>query len=32
MLVWQAISREMTLISKDRKFKNFTHFDLNLLW
>lgn len=32
MLVWQAISRGMGLISKDRAFKKFVSTGLNLLW
>ena len=32
MLIWQAISRGMGLISKDRAFKKFVPTGLNLLW
>ena len=32
MLIWQAISREMILISKDHEFKKFHQFGLKLLW
>ena len=32
MLIWQSISRDMALISKDHEFKKFTKFGLRLLW
>ena len=32
MLIWQAISRGMALISKDSAFKKFVPTGLNLLW
>jgi len=32
MLIWQSISRDMVLISKDHEFKKFTRFGLRLLW
>ena len=32
MLVWQAISRNLTLISGDSQFKNFKKDGLKLLW
>ncbi len=32
MLIWQSISRNMGLISKDREFRKFTQFGLKLLW
>ncbi len=32
MLIWQSIARDMSLISRDREFKKFTHFGLKLYW
>ncbi len=32
ILIWQAISRNMGLISKDHEFKKFTQLGLKLLW
>lgn len=32
MLIWQSISRNMGLISKDREFRKFTQLGLKLLW
>lgn len=32
MLIWQAIDREMTLVSSDREFEKFRTDGLNLLW
>ena len=32
MLIWQSISRDLVLISKDKEFKNFLPFGLKLLW
>lgn len=32
MLIWQAISRKMVLISKDSNFKRFRKDGLKLLW
>lgn len=32
MLIWQAISRKMTLISGDREFERFKADGLKLLW
>ncbi len=32
MLIWQAISRKMTLISRDPEFKKFAKDGLKLLW
>ena len=32
MLIWQAISREMVLVSGDPEFKRFTGDGLRLLW
>ena len=32
MLIWQSISRDMILISKDRAFKKFVEFGLKVLW
>ena len=32
MLIWQSITRNFALISKDREFKKFTDFGLKLLW
>ncbi len=32
MLVWQCISRDMTMISRDSEFPMFVPFGLKLLW
>ncbi len=32
MLIWQAIDRDMTLVSRDREFKKFKADGLRLLW
>jgi PIN domain nuclease of toxin-antitoxin system len=32
MLVWQAIQRNLTIISKDRKLELFTEFGLTIYW
>lgn len=32
MLIWQAIQREMILVSGDAEFKRFTKYGLELLW
>ena len=32
IIIWQAIQREMTLISKDRDFKSYRQFGLRTLW
>ena len=32
MLVWQSISRNLTLVSKDREFASFIPHGLSLLW
>ena len=32
MLIWQSISRNMTIISKDEEFKKFIPFGLKLIW
>ena len=32
MLIWQAIGRKMTMISKDNDFKKFVPHGLKLLW
>ena len=32
MLIWQAISRKMTLVSGDKEFKRFKKDGLRLLW
>ena len=32
MLIWQAITRKMTLISGDSEFRRFAHDGLKLLW
>jgi PIN domain nuclease of toxin-antitoxin system len=32
MLIWQCISRNLTLISKDSEFKKFVPLGLKLLW
>ena len=32
MLVWQAIQRRMTLVSRDKEFKKFKKDGLKLLW
>ncbi|MEI6652195.1 MAG: type II toxin-antitoxin system VapC family toxin [Chlorobiaceae bacterium] len=32
MLIWQAISRQYTVISKDHKFVKFVPYGLKLLW
>ena len=32
MLIWQAISRELTLVSGDAEFRRFTKHGLKLLW
>ena len=32
MLIWQAISRKMILVSGDKEFKRFTKDGLKLLW
>lgn len=32
MLIWQAISRKMTLVSGDKNFKHFAKDGLKLLW
>ncbi len=32
MLIWQAISRNMTLLSKDKAFQAFSQHGLKLLW
>ncbi len=32
MLIWQAIRRDMVMISKDREFQNFIKYGLKLVW
>lgn len=32
MLIWQAISRKLTIISKDSEFKKFIPDGLKILW
>ena len=32
MLIWQAISRNYTIVSKDKEFKKFKKFGLKLIW
>lgn len=32
MLIWQAISRNMTMISRDSEFKKFVTYGLKLVW
>ena len=32
LIIWQAISRSMTLISKDRNMPDYQKFGLQLLW
>jgi PIN domain nuclease of toxin-antitoxin system len=32
MLIWQSISRNMTIISKDHEFKKFIPYGLKLIW
>ncbi|MEP6787771.1 MAG: type II toxin-antitoxin system VapC family toxin, partial [Acidobacteriota bacterium] len=32
MLIWQAISRKMTVVSGDPEFRRFTSDGLKLLW
>ena len=32
MLIWQSISRNMTLISKDKEFNKFIPYGLKLIW
>ena len=32
MLIWQSISRNMTLISKDREFSKFSSYGLKFIW
>jgi PIN domain nuclease of toxin-antitoxin system len=32
MLIWQAIDRDLTLVSRDREFKKFKTDGLRLLW
>ena len=32
VIIWQAIQRKMTLISKDRDFKSYRDFGLRTLW
>ena len=32
MLIWQAITKNMTLISKDTLFEQYIHGGLKLLW
>ena len=32
MLIWQSISRNIALISKDKQFKNFIPYGLQLVW
>lgn len=32
MLIWQAIDRNMTLVSRDKEFKKFKKDGLKLLW
>jgi PIN domain nuclease of toxin-antitoxin system len=32
MVAWQAISRKMTLISRDQEFKQYKQFGLRLVW
>ena len=32
MLIWQAIKRDMCMVSKDREFKKFKAYGLRLLW
>ncbi len=32
MLIWQAISHDFDLISKDDKFDNYSQFGLNVIW
>jgi len=32
MLIWQAIKRNMCMVSKDKEFEKFKAYGLNLLW
>jgi PIN domain nuclease of toxin-antitoxin system len=32
MLIWQSISRKMTLISKDKEFNKFSSYGLKFIW
>ena len=32
MLIWQAISRNLILISKDTQFENYNQYGLNIIW
>lgn len=32
MLIWQSISRNMTVISKDEEFRKFIPYGLKLIW
>ena len=32
MIIWQAINRNITLISKDKKMSGYQKFGLNILW
>ena len=32
MLIWQAITKDMTMISKDESFKQYKENGLNLIW
>jgi PIN domain nuclease of toxin-antitoxin system len=32
MLIWQAVSNDLILISKDGKFDNYSQFGLNVVW
>lgn len=32
LIIWQAVSQNLTLISKDREFKKYTKHGLTTLW
>jgi PIN domain nuclease of toxin-antitoxin system len=32
MLIWQAITRDLTLVSNDQEFQKFKRYGLKLLW
>jgi PIN domain nuclease of toxin-antitoxin system len=32
MLIWQAISNDLILISKDSQFDNYSQYGLNAIW
>jgi len=32
MLIWQAISRDLVLISKDGQFDNYSQYGLHVIW